>query len=776
MFRAVLYILLQSLHVLTASDVAETENLDWKCPNISSLSSTTIISCGCDIPHTLRCDGIVKSDKRIILTRLIDKVKNLSPNEGITLLDISIQNLTRLPGRMFQNVSIEGLVVSSGILEDVHSKAFLGLEKHLTALGLPANKMTSIPIQSVDILKLLTRMDISGNLISSIHSLPSLPDLEYLDMSRNKITILAAGVTQSLPHLKTLLLAENMMESSALSHYNLQHLSYLETLDIAQNRLAGHLAPPFLDLFPSNLKTLDLSFNQLEGIRGNTFRPLSALKTLNLQGNLIDEIENFAFLGLLSLTSLDLSHNNILTLADDSLAGLPSLEILSLSHNHLQVVSALWMTGTPLLMELLVMDNDITNVEEDALAGLENLSEINLAGNPLSCDCHLSSFHSYLRSSTSLSNATLLSALCATPIYLTNTPLYQLPLPLDCESDSTDISSQIDTPRSGDYYEYYSENSQEGSGTFLSSSEIHLLHSEYNESSKHLDLIWKVEEAAIPYKCGQLHVFEESDSDGVVLVTHDTLACDDEKENSAKTLLISLDMEEYQLSMTKPYIICISLVQNQSVIPGCSGSISVSNHDQVSIHSLEEQSSITSLHANVSMEHDISLFLQTRVPRSMAHACRVHVSVGLPVLPPTVLSVRTFNCSVSKYVLADIPAHNYYNVCAVLQVEESHPDHQEVLEHLSRHGQCMIVSTPHVRYQTKSVMPLVLTLVFLALGIACLTVLYLIVKRHREDQKQSVFIQTSMAGASPLMAICWRLRNKKGNHAFFSDDMDDEHL
>ena len=393
-----------------------------------------------------------------------------------------------------------------------------------------------------------------------------------------------------------------------------------------------------------------------------------------------------------------------------------------------------------------------------------------ISGNPLSCDCHLSSFHSFLHSSPSLSNFTLLSALCATPIYLTNTPLYQLPLPLECESDSSAISSQLDTPLSGDYYEYYSENTPEGSGTFLSSSEIHLLHSEYNQSSQHLDLVWRVEEAALPYKCGQLHVFEENDSEGVVLVTHDTLVCDDE-EGEDETLLISLDMEKYHLSITKPYIICISLVQNQSVIPGCSGSISVSNHDQVSIHSLEEQSSITSLHANVSVEHTISVYLHTRVPTSMAHACRVHVSVGLPVFVPTLLSVRTFNCSVSKYVLADIPAHSYYNVCTVLQVEESLPDHQEVLDLLSQRGQCMIVSTPRVRYQTRSVLPLVLTLVFLALGIACLTVLYLIVKRYREDQQQSAGIQTS-SSLSPL-STCWR---KRGKHELFLNDVDDEEL
>merc|ERR1712013_967266 len=247
------------------------------------------------------------------------------------------------------------------------------------------------------------------------------------------VLILLVGVTQSLPHLKTLLLAENMMKSSSLSNDNLQHLSYLHTLDISQNKMTGYLAPSTIQRFPSNIKTLDMSFNHLQGIRGSTFRPLAALLALNLQGNLIEEIEDFSFLGLVSLTTLDLSHNNILTLADESLAGLPTMETLFLSHNHLQVVSGLWLVGTPLLRELLVMDNDITNVEEDAFAGLKNIQEINLARNPLSCDCHMSSFHSFLISTPSLSNSTLLSSLCSTPVYLTNTPLYQLPLPLDCE-------------------------------------------------------------------------------------------------------------------------------------------------------------------------------------------------------------------------------------------------------------------------------------------------------------------------------------------------------
>ena len=305
----------------------------------------------------------------------------------------------------------------------------------------------------------------------------------------------------------------------------------------------------------------------------------------------------------------------------------------------------------------------------------------------------------------------------------------------------------------------------------LSSTDIHLLHSEYNQSSHHLDLVWSVQEAAIPYKCGQLHVFEESDSEGVVLVTHDTLACDDDKED--KILITSLNLKKYGLTMNKPYIICISLVQNQSVIPGCSGSLSVTNHDQVSVHSLEEQSSITSLHANVTMDHSISIFLHTRVPSSMVHACKVHVSVGLPVSPPTVLSLRSFNCSVSKYVFADIPVHNYYNICAVLQVEESQPDKQEVINFLSHSGQCMIVSSPSIRYHTRSVQPLLLTLIFLSIGIVCLTVLYFIVKYGIVNNKHHPHWPNS---SNHLLATCWRIKNNPGGqHGCSEEDIDDEH-
>ena len=62
---------------------------------------------------------------------------------------LSIQNLTRIPGKIFQNVSIEGLVIYTGTLEYVHNKAFYRLEKYLTALGLgpPADNFSNSKLE-----------------------------------------------------------------------------------------------------------------------------------------------------------------------------------------------------------------------------------------------------------------------------------------------------------------------------------------------------------------------------------------------------------------------------------------------------------------------------------------------------------------------------------------------------------------------------------------------------------------------------------------------------
>lgn len=55
---------------------------------------------------------------------------------SVSLLDCTLKNVTFLSDtHVFENVSLHGLVISSGEIKRVHRSIFLGLKKPLQALG-----------------------------------------------------------------------------------------------------------------------------------------------------------------------------------------------------------------------------------------------------------------------------------------------------------------------------------------------------------------------------------------------------------------------------------------------------------------------------------------------------------------------------------------------------------------------------------------------------------------------------------------------------------------
>lgn len=130
---------------------------DWKCPNITE--NSRYLECGCDIPYTLRCSGDLHGLEQI--------AKGLrSTKYSVSLLDCTLKNVTFLSdARIFDNVSLHGLVISSGEIKRVHRRAFFGMKIPLQALGLPNNALSSVPWQSLSALNSLCRLDLSSNQI-----------------------------------------------------------------------------------------------------------------------------------------------------------------------------------------------------------------------------------------------------------------------------------------------------------------------------------------------------------------------------------------------------------------------------------------------------------------------------------------------------------------------------------------------------------------------------------------------------------------------------------
>lgn len=215
---------------------------DWKCPNISE--NSRYLECGCDLPYTLRCSGDIHGLQQIAHGLRQSKYP-------VSLLDCTLKNVTFLSdARIFDNVSLHGLVISSGEIKRVHRHAFLGLKMPLQALGLPNNALTNVPAHSLTSLTALDRLDLSNNRIKYLGPsdflvwafLPflficclvvvsiidfvvftfvfilfwqMLQNLTYLELSDNNISEISARSFLTLKRLQTLKLNGNRLESGS---------------------------------------------------------------------------------------------------------------------------------------------------------------------------------------------------------------------------------------------------------------------------------------------------------------------------------------------------------------------------------------------------------------------------------------------------------------------------------------------------------------------------------------------------------------------------------
>ena len=322
-------------------------------------------------------------------------------------------------------------------------------------------------------------------------------------------------------------------------------------------------------------------------------------------------------------------------------------------------------------------------------------------GNLLYCDCEVSYLYTYLHlHPDQLTNLSLHSAVCATPPPLTNAPLYQLSSSPECQPSSTRSQPASDYYYTYEYTEYYTENTTEHNlamASLLSSQEVHFQEAWYDSASRQLHLTWRLEEAGLDYTCGQLHVFEEREVEGVVNLNNELAECDTSSPGLVK---LAVSLARLALQSSRPYIFCLSLQQEDQVVPGCSGAVTA---DLAASQAVAEVR-ITSLQGNVSTSHNITVTISTRLPATMMTSCSLAVSVSLPGQPP--LKIENYSCgqaaptsspdrpvihSQLEAVLSDMPAHSYYNVCAHLSLHQVEADRQ-----------CMILHTSTiVRYQTR---------------------------------------------------------------------------
>ncbi|XP_054277329.1 carboxypeptidase N subunit 2-like isoform X2 [Macrosteles quadrilineatus] len=607
---------------------------EWRCPEISN------VSCSCDLPHTLRCTG-----GREALPTVAATLRSLSPSASVSLLDCTVQNVSFLPGLLLQNVSLHGLVVSSGELRHVSPDAFTGLTTPLQALGLPNNQLDSVPTSAFRGLLHLERLDLSHNKIHRIHniSFENLTSLTFLDLSENLISWISPDAFVPLPLLHTLRLQGNRLTVAVVA--SLQGLRSLRELDLSGNSLAGPLGPSTLPRLP-NLSVLSLAHNQLSSVTRGALAGLDALSSLSLHHNQIDVLEDHAFRAIATLGELNLAHNRIVAVSGASLAHLAGLKKLDIAHNFLRAITSDLTQPLRNLTELRLDDNDISMVATDAFSFNIRLKRFTLSENPLNCDCNLSQFASWLRNSSTLSTADKATSVCATPPSLENGLVEEL------SASELVCGGQEESPIPSE--------TPLGTPMPVSGTRVALRGFQFDGSK--VSLLWSVEASALTYSCDALFIYEELGLHEILLESN-PLKCDSSQLVDPKTLSITLSASDLQLGHRYRY--CVVLLEGggndeSALVLGCSEIIPLLPTVKTNPVA-KTKSYITSLEANLTDMGSLMVSTHIWKDKSDAH-CLLTITV---FVSGTLVAQRHLNCSLPWAVIHGLP-QGPYQVCATL--------------------------------------------------------------------------------------------------------------
>ncbi|KAA0191005.1 hypothetical protein HAZT_HAZT007101 [Hyalella azteca] len=468
----------------------EIGNKSWSCPEVNFLED---VSCICDLPHTLRCRG--NATNNTVLTALTQSLIGAQ----VSLLDLSIHHVSVLPDAVFQGLQLLGLVISSAGISFLNVRTFSGLEGSLAALAIPSNSLTKIPFEALQTLTRLQRIDLSENQLEELPSraFPTLIQLHSLSLAGNKIRLIQPEAFVRLPQMRTLNLNDNKLDAVQISERNLWGLHVLRELSLQNNLLKGSITSKFISGAPT-ITSLDLSRNALTSIATGALSTYGNLQVLDLSHNQIDVIEDNALQHLNKLQELILNHNRVVAISGWSFAHVPKLTTLRLADNALLAVTEDLVHKLPSLSTLDLGANDITFLQPHAFNSTPNLQHLSLTDNPLHCDCSLSWLRVWLLRDAALSLEEKRSATCATPPHLQNAPLVSYKAKNYVMLEAEELKCAEDSSFH-DYQDFYSDYYHDAAtqGMRMSEAEISLQMSRWTDAG--LQLVWKVDEKALPY-------------------------------------------------------------------------------------------------------------------------------------------------------------------------------------------------------------------------------------------------------------------------------------
>ncbi|XP_062850761.1 leucine-rich repeats and immunoglobulin-like domains protein 3 [Trichomycterus rosablanca] len=359
-------------------------------------------------PHSKNISSLILANNKI------SKISSeqLGPFLSLETLDLSNNNLVELKTGAFPSLPLKNLYLNNNRISVLEHGCFSNISNTLLVLRLNRNRLNSIPAKIFQ-LPNLQHLDLSRNRVRRIEGLTfhGLHTLRSLKMQRNGITRLMDGAFWGLSNMEVL-----QLEYNNLTEVNkgwLYGLLTLQQLHLANNAISRIKSDAWE--FCQKLAELNLSSNQLTRLEEGSFMGLSVLEQLSIGYNKVSFITDGAFKGLSNLHLLDLRYNEISWTIEDMngpFSALNNLRKLFLQGNQIRSVTKKSFTGLDLLEQLDLGNNAIMSIQGNAFAQMKKLEELHLNTSSLLCDCQLKWFPLWVAEQPFLS---LVNASCAHP-------------------------------------------------------------------------------------------------------------------------------------------------------------------------------------------------------------------------------------------------------------------------------------------------------------------------------------------------------------------------
>ncbi|XP_033229231.1 leucine-rich repeat-containing protein 15-like [Belonocnema kinseyi] len=321
-----------------------------------------------------------KSDTNIfaILTGLCEETEdNIS-------LNLSYTGLQRIHEKFINNSHITCLNLSNNNIIYVSPTAF-ELLPNLTYLNL-ANNRVSVPafrlsVKNSKLKTLVLDNNHFGDQNSIFNFHDTFSNIEHLYLRQNSLN--SFSNTNIFLNLRHLYLSDNIISSvdKIIGEIPRSTLTYL----YLERNSIRHVNGTTL----YNLEYLALDGNRIESLCNQychnswlSLNRMTKLKHLSLSGNQITEIESDSFLETSNLITLDLSNNRITTIRKDTLKPLTMLEVLSLSGNRLTTFPEFF----PLIniQNFTLVNNNLASIPTELFSDFRVLKYLSLSNNYIS--------------------------------------------------------------------------------------------------------------------------------------------------------------------------------------------------------------------------------------------------------------------------------------------------------------------------------------------------------------------------------------------------------